>query len=152
MRKCLVVGNWIGLMQFTGQACTFSEQKGPGVKRFEFAGAALVVLFITCTCSPLWAHPILPHLFSDHMVLQRDVEIPVWCWTELARRPAEWKDRRNRAEDLSRSRAARFFRSRSITSSRCGAVFRGARERLSAAISLREMRLPFGARRLRKTR
>ncbi len=104
-------------MQFTGQACTFSEQKGPGVKRFEFAGAALVVLFITCTCSPLWAHPILPHLFSDHMVLQRDVEIP-----------------------------------RSITSSRCGAVFRGARERLSAAISLREMRLPFGARRLRKTR
>ncbi len=52
------------------------------MKRLEFAGAALVVLFITCTCSLLWAHPILPHLFSDHMVLQRDVEIPVWGWAD----------------------------------------------------------------------
>jgi len=28
--------------------------------------------------SPGWADPLLPHLFSDHMVLQREREIPVW--------------------------------------------------------------------------
>jgi sialate O-acetylesterase len=35
-----------------------------------------------CTGSPLSAQPILPHLFSDHMVLQRDMEIPVWGWAD----------------------------------------------------------------------
>jgi sialate O-acetylesterase len=38
-------------------------------------------LFFLFVCAPaLWAEPRLPHLFSDHMVLQRDAEIRVWGW------------------------------------------------------------------------
>jgi len=37
------------------------------------------VLFLFCVFGgPAFANPSLPHLFSDHMVLQRDVPIPVW--------------------------------------------------------------------------
>lgn len=32
--------------------------------------------------SPLLAEPRLPHLFSSHMVLQRDKEIAVWGWAD----------------------------------------------------------------------
>src|SRR5580704_6834286 len=32
--------------------------------------------------SPLRADPGLPHLFSDHMVLQREAEIRVWGWAD----------------------------------------------------------------------
>jgi sialate O-acetylesterase len=38
----------------------------------------LSVVFI----SPIWAQPVLPHLFSDHMVLQRDAEVHVWGWAD----------------------------------------------------------------------
>ncbi len=31
---------------------------------------------------PLLADPVLPHLFSDHMVLQRDRAISIWGWAE----------------------------------------------------------------------
>jgi len=37
------------------------------------------VLFLLCTSgAPAFANPRLPHLFSEHMVLQREVSIPVW--------------------------------------------------------------------------
>jgi sialate O-acetylesterase len=36
--------------------------------------------------SPLRAQPILPHLFSDHMILQRDEPINVWGWAEPGER------------------------------------------------------------------
>src|ERR1700741_2832608 len=37
------------------------------------------VLVLLCVFSGrVFANPSLPHLFSDHMVLQRDVPIPVW--------------------------------------------------------------------------
>lgn len=39
-----------------------------------FLGCVLVV--------PIYAEPVLPHLFSDHMVLQRDANIRVWGWAE----------------------------------------------------------------------
>src|SRR4030088_2655430 len=32
--------------------------------------------------SPLHAEPVLPHLFSDHMVIQREAEIRVWGWAD----------------------------------------------------------------------
>jgi sialate O-acetylesterase len=32
--------------------------------------------------SPIHADPVLPHLFSDHMVLQRDADIRVWGWAD----------------------------------------------------------------------
>jgi sialate O-acetylesterase len=50
------------------------------MKKLQFTSAVLVVLFTTCFGSPLSAQPILPHLFSDHMVLQRDIDISVWGW------------------------------------------------------------------------
>src|SRR6267143_918079 len=67
-------------MQTMHQTCTFSERRHPTRRSLEFASAALLILFIACAGSPLCAHPTLPHLFSDHMVLQRDVEIPVLGW------------------------------------------------------------------------
>ena len=39
-----------------------------------FLGCVLVV--------PIYAEPMLPHLFSDHMVLQRDADIHVWGWAD----------------------------------------------------------------------
>lgn len=35
---------------------------------------------MTCGSGVLRADPMLPHLFSDHMVLQRDTDIRVWGW------------------------------------------------------------------------
>jgi sialate O-acetylesterase len=32
--------------------------------------------------SPVYPDPVLPHLFSDHMVFQRDSEIRVWGWAD----------------------------------------------------------------------
>src|SRR5580658_11186945 len=60
------------------QTSTFIEQRGAAKKGRSFAGAIFVVLLTTCTGAPLRAEPTLPHLFSDHMVFERDVEIPVW--------------------------------------------------------------------------
>jgi|HubBroStandDraft_4_1064222.scaffolds.fasta_scaffold00546_9 sialate O-acetylesterase len=62
------------------QTSTFIEQRGAAKKGRSFAGAIFVVLLTTCTGAPLRAEPTLPHLFSDHMVFERDVEIPVWGW------------------------------------------------------------------------
>lgn len=42
---------------------------------------AFLALFIA-TLSPLSAAVRLPSLFSDHMVLQREVEAPVWGWAD----------------------------------------------------------------------
>jgi len=37
------------------------------------------ILILCSVCiSPICAQPVLPHLFSDHMVLQRDAEVHVW--------------------------------------------------------------------------
>jgi sialate O-acetylesterase len=42
-----------------------------------------VTLFLwSALISPTYAEPVLPHLFSDHMVLQRDVDIRVWGWAD----------------------------------------------------------------------
>jgi sialate O-acetylesterase len=39
------------------------------------------LLTIACA-SPLVADVRLPAIFSDHMVLQREVEAPVWGWAD----------------------------------------------------------------------
>lgn len=41
----------------------------------------LTLLAIIC-CTPLQAEVKLPVIFSDHMVLQRQVEAPVWGWAQ----------------------------------------------------------------------
>jgi hypothetical protein len=38
--------------------------------------------FFIFPLSPLRAEPVLPHLFSDHMVIQRETEIRIWGWAD----------------------------------------------------------------------
>jgi len=43
---------------------------------------ALAVLLTGILSTALRAEPRLPHLFSDHMVLQRDAELRIWGWAD----------------------------------------------------------------------
>lgn len=45
---------------------------------------ARIILFALpfLLCSLLQAQPVVPGLFSDHMVLQQGHEIPVWGWAD----------------------------------------------------------------------
>jgi sialate O-acetylesterase len=43
---------------------------------------AYFLSFFFFVLSPLRAEPVLPHLFSDHMVMQREAEIRVWGWAD----------------------------------------------------------------------
>ena len=49
------------------------------MKKFLFSIAAAVLL---ANVAPLRAEVSLPAIFSDHMVLQSDVAVPVWGWAE----------------------------------------------------------------------
>jgi sialate O-acetylesterase len=40
------------------------------------------LLFLVFVLSPVSAEPVLPHLFSDHMVIQRETEIRIWGWAD----------------------------------------------------------------------
>jgi sialate O-acetylesterase len=40
------------------------------------------LLFLFAVLMPLRAEPVLPHLFSDHMVIQRETEIRIWGWAD----------------------------------------------------------------------
>ena len=50
----------------------------PGSTRF----VSLVALMTLLRTSPLLAEVRLPHVLSDHMVLQRDVSVRIWGWAE----------------------------------------------------------------------
>jgi hypothetical protein len=52
--------------------------------RFMKNSSTLVhfLLFFFVLSLPLRAEPVLPHLFSDHMVLPRETEIRVWGWAD----------------------------------------------------------------------
>lgn len=43
-----------------------------------FGKASLFYSLLLLLAAPLWGHVTLPALFSDHMVLQRQMKIPVW--------------------------------------------------------------------------
>ena len=43
---------------------------------------SIAVLLWSALAWPANAEPVLPHLFSDHMVLQRDSDIRVWGWAD----------------------------------------------------------------------
>jgi sialate O-acetylesterase len=49
----------------------------PGLKHTS------VLVVLLCACSwPVLADPVLPGLFSDHMVLQQERAIPMWGWAD----------------------------------------------------------------------
>jgi sialate O-acetylesterase len=56
-----------------------SVEQYSGIRRSKLPA---VLIFWFFAISPIWAEPVLPHLFSDHMVLQRDAEIRVWGWAD----------------------------------------------------------------------
>lgn len=41
---------------------------------------SLVAILFSCSAATLQAEVRLPHVFSDHMVLQHSAEVPVWGW------------------------------------------------------------------------
>jgi sialate O-acetylesterase len=45
-------------------------------------GISVAAFLWSAPTSPIYAEPVLPHLFSDHMVLQRDADIRVWGWAD----------------------------------------------------------------------
>ena len=49
----------------------------PGLKQTS------VLVVLLCACSwPVLADPVLPGLFSDHMVLQQQRALPIWGWAD----------------------------------------------------------------------
>jgi sialate O-acetylesterase len=77
-----MVGNLVGLLRTMKRECALSVH-GPSPKTNRgFASALLFALVALCIASPLGAQPTLPHLFSDHMVLQRDTDVRIWGWAE----------------------------------------------------------------------
>ena len=46
------------------------------------AGSTLVLLLLGILPPIVWSEPRLPHLFSDHMVLQSGTELRVWGWSD----------------------------------------------------------------------
>lgn len=51
-------------------------------QRYSSYKAVLVLCGLFFLCQTTWADIRLPKLFSDGMVLQRGIEIPVWGWSE----------------------------------------------------------------------
>ena len=41
-----------------------------------------ISVILACVATEVYAGPVLPSLFTDHMVLQRDRAVPVWGWAE----------------------------------------------------------------------
>jgi sialate O-acetylesterase len=50
--------------------------------RGRVVGRSFVLLVAAVLAPALRAEPRLPHLFSDHMVLQRDMELRIWGWAD----------------------------------------------------------------------
>jgi sialate O-acetylesterase len=51
-------------------------------KNLAFAAASLLLFLLILSPPAVRAEPRLPHLFADHMVLQRDMNISVWGWAD----------------------------------------------------------------------
>ena len=65
-----------------------SSENMPNQRFLIYQGcAAAVLLFFPLILLPsVQAEPRLPHLFSDHMVLQRDMDTSVWGWADPGER------------------------------------------------------------------
>ncbi|MEI6338708.1 MAG: hypothetical protein WCQ57_09030, partial [Verrucomicrobiota bacterium] len=60
---------------------TLGQRPGwPKAIFYQFAWAWTVVLLSLASASTAWAEVSLPKIFSDGMVLQRQMKVPVWGW------------------------------------------------------------------------
>jgi sialate O-acetylesterase len=66
---------------FELQSSAFVQSKNCGIMK-NYRLLVCFLSFFFFVFSPLRAEPVLPHLFSDHMVIQRDAEIRVWGWAD----------------------------------------------------------------------
>ena len=76
-----VPGSTLGLLAGMGLAAEGGEGEHAGMSRHP-RNPAFILLFITAALSarlePVRADVSLPSVFGDHMVLQRDLPVPVW--------------------------------------------------------------------------
>ena len=52
------------------------------MRRQTWAKMLLALFLLAAVASAAWADVTLPAMFSDHMVLQREIGLPVWGWAE----------------------------------------------------------------------
>ena len=69
-----VAPNWRNFL-FTSE-----QRQGLFVQRMARSGIAVLLFAIFVIV--VRAEPRMPHLFSDHMVLQRDMEVRIWGWSD----------------------------------------------------------------------
>lgn len=51
-------------------------------RRSRLAATVILGALVALGCAGAWGDVRLPHVFGSHMVLQRDVELPVWGWAD----------------------------------------------------------------------
>jgi sialate O-acetylesterase len=73
---------WVVRITSDLQSTVFVQSKNCGFMKNSTVSLAYFLSFFFFAISPLRAEPVLPHLFSDHMVMQREAEIRVWGWAD----------------------------------------------------------------------
>jgi len=63
------------------QGAKFMKRKHRGLMKNSRVFVYFLLFFFVLV-SALPAEPVLPHLFSDHMVIQRETEIRIWGWAD----------------------------------------------------------------------
>jgi sialate O-acetylesterase len=61
----------------------------PEAPSMQLAARSLILTltaWFACSASPVAADVRVPAFFSDHMVLQRDIQVPVWGWADAGER------------------------------------------------------------------
>lgn len=78
-----ITGHGAPCNERSGLPCLFDNvpDRGFNMKRIKM-GLALCGVCAGGLLTPARADIRLPGLFSDHMVLQREIPIPVWGWAE----------------------------------------------------------------------
>lgn len=72
---------------FTGRRRNLDKMRKRRFLADPAFAAAAILFFLLIFLSPrVEADPRLPHLFTDHMVLQEDMDISVWGWADLEER------------------------------------------------------------------
>jgi len=58
------------------------------MKQFKYFALACVILFVALSVSLVQADVKMPAVFSDNMVLQRGIDVPVWGWADAGEKVA----------------------------------------------------------------
>ncbi len=61
---------------------SFIRKQGEALKKIRLLG--FLAVMIMATTSPVKAAVRMPGFFNDNMVLQRDMDVPIWGWADSA--------------------------------------------------------------------